>query len=68
MTRSLAFALYLVVLSAPAAADSYSYQARIEGMVCAFCAYNVGKTIGALTGVDTESVTVDLEANLVDYD
>lgn len=67
MTRSLVFALFLVVLSAPAAADGYSYQARIEGMVCAFCAYNVGKTIGTLTGVDTESVTVDLDANVVDF-
>ncbi len=67
MTRSLAFALFLVVLSTPAAADGYSYQARIEGMVCAFCAYNVGKTIGTLTGVDTESVRVDLDANVVDF-
>ena len=67
MTRSLVLALVLVVLSAPVAADGYSYQARIEGMVCAFCAYNVGKTIGTLTGVDTESVTVDLEANVVDF-
>ena len=67
MTRSLVFALFLVALSAPAAADGYSYQARIEGMVCAFCAYNVGKTIGTLTGVDTESVTVNLDANVVDF-
>ena len=67
MTRSLAFAFFLVVLSAPATADGYSYQARIEGMVCAFCAYNVGKTIGTLTGVDTESVIVDLDANVVDF-
>ncbi len=67
MTRSLVFAFVLVVLNAPAAADGYAYQARIEGMVCAFCAYNVGKTIGTLTGVDTESVTVDLDANLVDF-
>ena len=67
MTRSLAFAFFLVVLSAPASADDYAYQARIEGMVCAFCAYNVGKTIATLTGVDTESVIVDLDANLVDF-
>ena len=67
MIRSLAFALFLVVLSAPATADGYAYQARIEGIVCAFCAYNAGKTIGALTGVDTKSVTVDLDANVVDF-
>ena len=62
MIRSLVFALSLVVLSASASASGYTYQARIEGMVCAFCAYNVGKTIGALPGVDADSVTVDLDA------
>ncbi len=36
-------------------------------MVCAFCAYNVGKTIGALPSVDAESVHVDLESKLVDF-
>ena len=67
MTRSLVFAFGLVVLIAPAAADGYAYQARIEGMVCAFCAYNVGKTISTLKHVDAESVTVDLDAKLVDF-
>ncbi len=67
MTRSLVFVLTLVVLSAPATADGYSYQARIDGMVCAFCAYNVGKTIGSLTGVDADSVRVDLDAHLVNF-
>lgn len=62
MIRSLVFALSLVVLSASASASEYTYQARIEGMVCAFCAYNVGKTIGAIPGVDAASVTVDLDA------
>ena len=67
MTRSVILAIILCVFNASAAADSYTYQARIEGMVCAFCAYNVGKTIGTLTGVDAESVTVDLDTNLVDF-
>ena len=65
MTRSLLFALILVVLSDSASADGFAYQARLEGMVCAFCAYNVGKTIGTLPGVDTESISVDLESKLV---
>jgi mercuric ion binding protein len=54
----------LFVLSNLAGAADYSYQARIDGMVCAFCAYNVGKTIGALPGVDAESVIVDLDQKL----
>ena len=64
MIRSLVFALSLVVLSASASASEYTYQARIEGMVCAFCAYNVSMTIGALLGVDAESVTVNLDSKL----
>ena len=67
MTRSFVLAIILCAFNASAAADSYAYQARIEGMVCAFCAYNVGKTIGTLPGVDAESVTVDLGTNLVDF-
>ena len=67
MTRSFVFASILFVFNASAAADVYAYQAEIEGMVCAFCAYNVAKTIGTLTGVDAESVTVDLDTNLVDF-
>jgi copper chaperone CopZ len=65
--RSLVLALSLVALSASASVSAYTYQARIEGMVCAYCAYNVGKTIAALPGVDAESVTVNLDSNLADF-
>jgi len=67
MTRILTIFLTLAALSQTAWANEYGYQARIEGMVCAFCAYNVGKTIGTLPGVDAESISVDLEANLVGF-
>ena len=67
MIRSLGFTIILVVLSASASAADYAYQARMQGMVCAFCAYSVGKTLGALPGVDAESVHVDLDANLVNF-
>ena len=62
MIRTLFLALSLVAMSAATLAAEYTYQARIEGMVCAFCAYNVGKTIGAFPGVDADSVTVDLDS------
>ena len=67
MTRALLTVITLVVFSVSAWAEGYAYQARIEGMVCAFCAYNVGKTIGELPGVDAESVNVRLESKLVDF-
>ena len=67
MTRSLLAAAAVMALCLSAWAEEYAYQARMEGMVCAFCAYNVGKTIGGLPGVDADSVTVDLESKLVDF-
>lgn len=67
MTRSLFLALSLVAVSASASTAGYTYQARIDGMVCAFCAYNVAKSIGALPSVDAETVTVDLEAKRASF-
>ena len=67
MARALLAVVTLVVFSVSAWAEGYAYHARIEGMVCAFCAYNVGKTIGALPSVNAESVHVDLESKLVDF-
>ncbi len=67
MTRALLTVVTLAAFSVSAWADSYAYHARIEGMVCAFCAYNVGKTIGALPSVEAETVHVDLESKLVDF-
>ena len=54
-------------LNLSAWAEGYAYHARIDGMVCAFCAYNVGKTVGGLPGVEAESVRVDIESKLVDF-
>ena len=67
MIRSLFLALSLVAVSASASAAGYTYQARIEGMVCAFCAYNVAKKIGALPSVAAETVTIDIEAKRADF-
>ena len=67
MTRAFLTVIALAVFSVSAWAEGYAYQARIEGMVCAFCAYNVGKTIGALPSIDAESVHVDLKSKLVDF-
>ncbi len=60
MTRALLTVVTLAVFSVSAWAEGYAYQARIEGMVCAFCAYNVGKTIGAIAS--TQGMRVVIEA------
>ncbi len=67
MTRTLLTVVTLAVFSISAWAEGYAYHARIEGMVCAFCAYNVGKTIGTLPSVDAESIHVNLKSKLVDF-
>jgi copper chaperone CopZ len=57
--------LSLSFLSSNAWADIYKYNADVNGMVCAFCAYSVGKNISKLPGVDTNSINVDLKAGHV---
>jgi len=68
MLRVLVTIIVTVVFSVSARAEEYTYQAQVEGMVCSFCAYNVGKTLGTLPGVVAESVSVNLESGLVDFD
>lgn len=47
-------------------AAEHAYRGTVDGMVCAFCAYNVSNKIGALPGVDASSVNVDLATGQVD--
>ena len=65
VVRNMLFMLVLVIWSANVAARDFNYQARVEGMVCAFCAYNVNKKISALPGVVAETVDVDLKKGKV---
>ncbi len=67
MLRGLLITLTLVVWSANGWAKEFNYQAHVEGMVCAFCAYSVSKNIGSLPGVDAESVSVDLKSGRVGF-
>lgn len=57
--------LLLATWSSHALARDFSYQAKVEGMVCAFCAYSVNKKISALPGVDADSVDANLEKGSV---
>lgn len=48
-------------------ATNFNYQADVEGMVCAFCVYNVSKKIRQLAGIDANSVMVSLEGNFAKF-
>jgi copper chaperone CopZ len=61
------FALTMVCMSfvTKAAADQLEYELEVNGMVCAFCAYNVSKQLRTLDGVVADSVDVDLDKGRV---
>ncbi len=46
---AIAFSLFLVAASVFAA--PVSYQLRVDGLACPFCAYGIEKKLGALEGV-----------------
>lgn len=45
----------------------FAYQGKIEGMVCAFCVYNVSNKIRELPGVQKNSVNVELKSGKVEF-
>ncbi len=48
-----------------AVADQLEYELEVNGMVCAFCAYNVSKQLNTLDGVVPDSVDVNLDKGTV---
>jgi len=52
MFRYLILIMALVAVSSNSQAKKFSYGAEVDGMVCAFCVYNVSKNISSLPGVD----------------
>jgi len=63
--KNLLATIFLSLISLNAFAETYKYNADVEGMVCAFCAYSVGKNISQLEGVDADSINVDLKGGHV---
>lgn len=59
----------LIVITGPfathASADQLEYNLEVNGMMCAYCAYNVSKELESLDGVESKSVDVDLEQGKV---
>ncbi len=67
MKRILILLLPLMIWSTSAWSKEYQYEADVKGMVCAFCAYSVGKNIGKLPGVVKGSVDVNLKEGEVGF-
>jgi len=65
MKHLIALVLISLPFTAGAATNEIGYDLKVDGMVCAFCAYNVSKQIETLDGVVPESVDVDLERGAV---
>lgn len=67
MIRKITLTLFIIFLSNQAVAKELTYQGKVEGMVCAFCVYNVSKAIGKLKGVEAQSVNVDLKSGVLSF-
>lgn len=65
---SLFLTLLLLAEASFAEAQMRRYEVQIDGMVCAYCAYNVSKRLGQLEGVIPDSVQVVLESKQVRFD
>lgn len=65
------FLTSLMLLSASLAMSAFAgqleYDLEVEGMKCAYCAYNVSKQLESLNGVVADSVDVDLERGRVTF-
>jgi len=51
-TQRMAIALSLVLVATGVSAAPASYQLRVDGLACPFCAYGIEKKLGALAGVE----------------
>ncbi len=64
MKTVLTMATALLVLASPAAAQVNTVSVKVDGLVCAFCAYGLDKQLKRIEGV--EDVKVYLDAGRVD--
>lgn len=67
LSMRLLLSLLLLSATTSARAQVYRYEVQVEGMVCAYCAYNVSQRFGRLEGVEAGSVDVDLAAKRVRF-
>ena len=65
MNFLIALSMVSMSIATNAVADQLEYELEVNGMVCAFCAYNVSKQLKTLDGVVPDSVDVDLDKGRV---
>ncbi len=61
----IALSMLSMSIATNALADQLEYEFEVNGMVCAFCAYNVSKQLKTFDGVVPDSVDVDLDNDRV---
>jgi copper chaperone CopZ len=64
MKRLLCFSLLCVAFSS-ALAEETSYELRVDGLACPYCAYGIEKKLKALDGLNHESLKVKLNEGLI---
>lgn len=62
-TQHMAIALSLILVATSVLAAPVSYQLRVDGLSCPFCAYGIEKKLGALEGV--QSVETNIKDGVV---
>ncbi len=63
----LLFAVCSTSIQAKETIYPHIYQGKVQGMVCAFCVYNVSKKIASLPEINPETVNVDLKSKIVNF-
>ncbi|MCG8314335.1 MAG: heavy-metal-associated domain-containing protein [Pseudomonadales bacterium] len=66
--RHLLSIFILLLLSLPASSKELYYTLRVDGLVCAYCAFGIEKNIKSLNGVVKESVEIRLNEGLVSFE
>ena len=61
----IALSMVSMSIATNAVAGQLEYELEVNGMVCAFCAYNVSKQLKTLDGVVPDSVDVDLDKGTI---
>lgn len=66
--RQLLSIIILLAFSLPAWSAELHYTLRVDGLVCAYCAFGIEKKIKSLDGVVKESVEIRLNDGLVSFE
>lgn len=65
MKYLVALTMFCLPMAASTATNQLEYDLEVNGLKCAFCAYNVSKQLESLDGVIPQTVDVDLDRGIV---